>query len=87
MDSRLCSLATTAKYPCGNMPLCYLDLNGRPFGMAVIARPRHESTILKVMSSWQAALPKRKPPPQMVEYSANYGLGGLLRKGCAGSFL
>lgn len=44
------------------MPLGYLDLNGRPFGMGMIARQNADAKLIEIMSAWDATFPKRKPP-------------------------
>lgn len=49
------------------MPLSYLELHGRPFGMAAISRAHDEATLIKVLSAWEATFPKRRPPPLLME--------------------
>ena len=44
------------------MPLGYLELNGRPFGMGTIARKDEEGKLFNIMSAWEATFPKRKAP-------------------------
>ncbi|KAJ5710070.1 hypothetical protein N7493_009662 [Penicillium malachiteum] len=65
-DSELSSMASATGYPICAMPLSYLDLNGRPFGMAAIAGKHQEHLLIKVMSAWEATFPARQPPPQLV---------------------
>jgi amidase len=73
LDSRLCSVAGAARYPCGTLPLGFLDDTtkpfgaGRPFGMAVIAAPGQEGKIVQVMSAWESTVAKWSPPPQMLK--------------------
>jgi Asp-tRNA(Asn)/Glu-tRNA(Gln) amidotransferase A subunit family amidase len=42
------------------MPLGYLGLNGRPFGMAMIAEAHAEGKLLRIMSAWEVMFPRRK---------------------------
>lgn len=44
------------------MPLSYLRFNGRPLGVAAIARKNQEALLVKVMSAWEATFPARQPP-------------------------
>ncbi|KAJ5083647.1 hypothetical protein N7456_013074 [Penicillium angulare] len=62
IDSTISSLATATGYPICAMPLSYLDYNGRPFGVAAIARKNQEALLIQVMSAWEATFPVRKPP-------------------------
>lgn len=41
--------------------------SGRPFGMAVVARPGQEHDMIQVMSAWDATIAQHKPPPQWVK--------------------
>ncbi|KAH0557049.1 hypothetical protein GP486_005161 [Trichoglossum hirsutum] len=50
-------------YPIATMPLSYLKLNGRPFGLAALTRAHNEATLVRVLSAWEATFPKRNPPP------------------------
>jgi amidase len=54
-------------YPIAVMPLSYLDFNGRPFGMAVLAREHQDELLVKVLSAWEATFPARRPPPLLQE--------------------
>jgi amidase len=58
-----CTVAATAGYPTGSLPLGYTKYNGRPFGIVVIAPRNREDLVVKVMSAWGATIPARKPPP------------------------
>ncbi|KAK4144202.1 amidase signature domain-containing protein [Dichotomopilus funicola] len=66
---RFNTIATAANYPIGTIPLGYATrFNGRAFGLAVVAPENKESLILKVMSAWEAAMPKRQPPPKLAKW-------------------
>ncbi|KAJ6021031.1 hypothetical protein N7540_006535 [Penicillium herquei] len=67
-DSDLSSMASATGYPICAMPLSYLDLNGRPFGMAAITGKHQEHLLIKVMSAWEATFPARQPPPQLINH-------------------
>ena len=54
---------TGAGYPIATMPLGYLDFNGRPFGLCIIARAHQDALLLKVLSAWEATFGPRLPPP------------------------
>jgi amidase len=49
------------------MPLGYLDYNGKPYGLAVLARARDDGLLFQFMSAFEAAFPKRHVPPRLVE--------------------
>lgn len=49
------------------LPLSYLDLNGRPFGLVALASANQEEMLLKVAGAWEATMPKRKPPPDLAQ--------------------
>ena len=40
-------------YPEAVLPLSYLDLNGRPFGLAAIASAHQEALLIQLMSAWE----------------------------------
>ncbi|CAI7658727.1 unnamed protein product [Penicillium glandicola] len=68
-DSVFSMLATSAGiahyspgYQTATLPLSYLDFNGRPFGLFVMAKAHQEDVLLKVMSCWEQSFPKTKPP-------------------------
>ncbi|KAH6631037.1 amidase signature domain-containing protein [Chaetomium sp. MPI-SDFR-AT-0129] len=66
---RFNTIATAANYPIGTVPLGYATMfNGRAFGLAVVAPENKESLILKVMSAWEAVMPKRLPPPKIANW-------------------
>ena len=68
-DARLASVAAGAGFPAAAVPLGYADFNGRAFGMHIIGVAGSESTILKVMSAWEATFPEaRMPPPLLVNW-------------------
>ena len=47
------------------MPLGYLDIDGRPFGMAALAAGGREDVLIKAMSAWEATFPPRRVPDLM----------------------
>ena len=50
-------------YPEAVLPLSYLDLNGRPFGVAAVASANQESLLIQLMSAWEQTFnTKRKLP-------------------------
>ncbi|KAG7287561.1 hypothetical protein NEMBOFW57_007073 [Staphylotrichum longicolle] len=62
-DGPLFSISGTAGYPVASLPLGYLDFNGRPFGMQIIAKAHQEALLIQAQSAWEATFPKRQPPP------------------------
>jgi amidase len=44
------------------LPLGYLDLNGRPFGLLAITSKYQEDVLLDVARLWEKTFPARKPP-------------------------
>ncbi|PVH72325.1 amidase signature enzyme [Cadophora sp. DSE1049] len=68
MDGRIPTIAAAAGCPVGTIPLGYSPSNGRPYGLAVVAAAEKEDHIIKFMSAWDATMPRRKPPPQMVHW-------------------
>jgi hypothetical protein len=42
------------------MPVGLLNLHGRPFGLSVLALPKHDGVLFKVMSAWEATFPSLK---------------------------
>ncbi|KAJ3464919.1 hypothetical protein MRS44_005577 [Fusarium solani] len=64
-DTPITAFASGSGYPVGSVPLGYLDFNGRPFGLAVLAAKNQEAKILKFMSAWEATFGPRKPPPML----------------------
>ncbi len=58
-------------YPLATMPLSYLELNGRPFGLSVVASAHQESKLIHVLSAFEATFPPRSPPP-ILQASAGF---------------
>ena len=54
-------------YPIATLPLSYLDFNGRPFGLSVVARAHQDALLIKVQSAWEATFGPRLPPPLIAE--------------------
>ncbi|KAI1123357.1 amidase signature domain-containing protein [Nemania abortiva] len=67
-DSELASIAAAAGYPIATMPLSYLKLNGRPFGVVALASANEEMKLIEAMSAWESTFPNARRPP------AHYGL-------------
>ncbi|KAM7183330.1 putative glutamyl-tRNA amidotransferase subunit A [Naviculisporaceae sp. PSN 640] len=63
-ESFMMSLAAGAGYPVACMPLSYLDYNGRPFGLAAIAKGGEDATLVKLLSAWEDTFPPRRPPSE-----------------------
>ncbi|KAF5548339.1 glu asp-tRNA amidotransferase subunit A [Fusarium phyllophilum] len=61
-DTAITAYASGSGYPVGNVPLGYLDFNGRPFGLAVLAAKNQEAKILKFMNAWEGTFGPRKAP-------------------------
>jgi amidase len=55
----------SAGYPSATMPLSTLDCNGRPFGLAAFTTANGEKLLLKVLSAWEEAFPKRPTPKHL----------------------
>ncbi|KAL5598149.1 hypothetical protein FOBRF1_011942 [Fusarium oxysporum] len=64
-DTAIKAFASGSGYPVGNVPLGYLDFNGRPFGLAVLAAKNQEAKILKFMNAWEGTFGPRKAPPML----------------------
>ncbi|CAO2654984.1 Nn.00g117170.m01.CDS01 [Neocucurbitaria sp. VM-36] len=62
-DGLLFAIAVTAGYPGATLPLGYLDFNGRPFGLQIVARAHQEALLIQAQSAWEVTFPKRQPPP------------------------
>ncbi|KAI1144927.1 amidase family protein [Nemania diffusa] len=62
-DGPIMNIAGTAGYPSASLPLGYLDFNGRPFGLQIMAKAHQEALLIQVQSAWEATFPKRQPPP------------------------
>ncbi|KAL7893413.1 amidase signature domain-containing protein [Trichoderma sp. SZMC 28014] len=69
-DSGLSTLASGSGYPIAGMPLGYLQINGRAFGLVALARKHQEATLIKFLSAWDATFHPRKPPPMLASKSA-----------------
>ncbi|KLO99774.1 glu/asp-tRNA amidotransferase subunit A [Fusarium fujikuroi] len=62
-DTAIKAYASGSGYPVGNVPLGYLDFNGRSFGLAVLAAKDQEAKILQFMNAWEGTFGPRKAPP------------------------
>ncbi|KAJ8132506.1 hypothetical protein O1611_g1116 [Lasiodiplodia mahajangana] len=62
-DSELASIAAAAGYPIATMPLSYLKLNGRPFGVVALASANEEKKLIQTMSAWESTFPDARRPP------------------------
>ncbi|KAJ5701174.1 Amidase [Penicillium malachiteum] len=61
-DGLLFQISGTAGYPGATLPLGYLDFNGRPFGMQIVAKAHQEALLIQAQSAWEATFPGRHPP-------------------------
>lgn len=69
LDERIVTVAAAAGYPAGVAPLGYADnYNGRAYGVVIVAKAGAEGKILQAMSAWEETMPRRIPPPQLVNY-------------------
>lgn len=59
-------------YPIAGMPLGYLDINGRAFGLVALARKNQEATLIRFLSAWDDTFHPRKPPPMLANKSAEF---------------
>lgn len=62
-DSPLNSIAASAGGPVTTVPLGFLDINGRAFGLSIVALPGQEQTLFRIMSAYEATYPPRALPP------------------------
>ncbi|KAI0433439.1 putative amidase [Xylaria sp. FL1042] len=62
-DSPISTAAAISGYPIGTMPLGYLEENGRPFGLSILASAHEEAKILGVMASWEPLMRRKIPSP------------------------
>ncbi|KAB8356499.1 hypothetical protein FH972_024082 [Carpinus fangiana] len=69
IDSFLSSFASGTGYLIATMPLSYLKYNGRPFGLAAIAKAHREDILIKVQSAWEVTFGPRQPPPALCDQS------------------
>jgi amidase len=68
-DARLASIAALSGYPHGVVPLGFVDFNGSPFGLNVLAWSGEEDKILAFMSAWEATFTHaRKAPPLLINW-------------------
>ncbi|KAL7935680.1 amidase signature domain-containing protein [Trichoderma chlorosporum] len=65
-DSPMSSIASASGYPIATMPLGVLDLNGRPFGISMLAGKYQEKKLFQIMSAWDTMV-TRQPPPALME--------------------
>ncbi|KAH7309730.1 amidase signature domain-containing protein [Stachybotrys elegans] len=61
-DTAMTALASGSGYPVGAVHLGYLDYNGRPFGLAVLAGRNQEAKIFKFMNVRESTFGPRRPP-------------------------
>lgn len=61
-----------AGYPVASLPLGYLDLNGRAFGIAALAGQHQEATLIRFMDAWDSTFHPHKPPPMLVDNSSEF---------------
>ena len=45
----------------------YLDYNGKPYGLAVLARAGDDGLLLQFMSAFEAVFAKRQVPPRLLK--------------------
>jgi len=62
-DGAMFTIAATAGYPSATLPLGYLEFNGRPFGLQIMAKAHQEALLIQAQSAWEATFPGRQPPP------------------------
>lgn len=58
-------LLTETGYPIATLPLSYLKLNGRPFGVAAVSAAHNEALLIQLMSAWEVAFPERRVPTEL----------------------
>lgn len=49
-----------------NLPLGYLNFNGRPFGLCAIATANNEGLLLQLMSAWEENFNRDRKPPTWI---------------------
>jgi amidase len=49
-------------YQLGAVPFSYVESNGRPYGLLVIAQANEEAKIIKLMSAWENTMGPRRVP-------------------------
>ncbi|KAI0466325.1 amidase signature domain-containing protein [Xylaria cf. heliscus] len=67
MDSPCPRVAAAAGYPIATMPIGTLDYNGRPFGLAIIAKAGREDVMFSFMSAFEENSGPRAVPPILVD--------------------
>ncbi|KAI1120424.1 hypothetical protein F5Y10DRAFT_258363 [Nemania abortiva] len=70
-DGPLASISAAIGGPIATMPAGLLNLYGRPFGLSVIALPKHDSVLFRIMSAWEATFPNRVLPSLLLEKSTS----------------
>lgn len=73
-DSFFTTFAAANGCPVAAMPLSYLDLNGRPFGLMAMVRPHQESLLLKVLGAFESTFPSRQPPKAFMNAQSSSSL-------------
>ncbi|MCJ1249866.1 hypothetical protein MMC30_007092 [Trapelia coarctata] len=69
LDGRIVTIAAAAGYPACVIPLGYADnLNGRAYGVTIVAMAGREDQILEAMSAWEKTMPGRRPPPILKDW-------------------
>jgi len=71
-DGPLQSMAACAGYPIVQMPLSYLNFNGRPLGLSAVTVGGRDEVLIRFLSAWESTMPSRKPPPPLVESSSSH---------------
>ncbi|ETN40803.1 uncharacterized protein HMPREF1541_05083 [Cyphellophora europaea CBS 101466] len=62
-ESLMFEIPAAAGYPTASLPLGYLDYNGRPFGLQMLAKAHQEAMLVQAQSAWEATFPARQSPP------------------------
>lgn len=68
-DCMLSEYAAAGGFPIGTLPMSYLVFNGRPAGLLVAAQRHKDSTLIKVMSAWEATFNPRKEPTEFLKHT------------------
>ncbi|KAJ4307957.1 hypothetical protein N0V84_012385 [Fusarium piperis] len=66
IDSPSPRITAAAGYPIATVPLGKLDYNGRPFGLAIIAKASREDLLFAFMSAFEAVSEPRPLPLRLV---------------------
>lgn len=64
-DCRVSTLSAAAGYPSGISPLGYSPINGRGYGIVVVAKAGREDKIVEFMAAWEATHPGLPQPPKL----------------------